>query len=187
MPPKTKSARTKTNALHDKRADNQKIGQWRVYDAQGKPDQDHPTQGALRQAMSTTRATKSSAEERRKRLIALVESLPEARAIPAGDRHLSLEVRGKRLGWFLQDHHGDGRLALNLKAARGANQALTAMAPEHFHIPKYIGHHGWVGVWLDSPAPDWREIKKLIEDAYHLTAPKRLVKILPTTTNKEKS
>jgi hypothetical protein len=56
-----------------------------------------------------------------------------------------------------------------------------------FHIPKYIGHHGWVGVWLDSPAPDWREIKKLIEDAYRLTASKRLVKILQTTTNKEKS
>lgn len=54
----------------------------------------------------------------RKRVVALVQSLPDARAVPTGDRHLSLEVLGKRFGWFLDDHHGDGRLALNLKAAR---------------------------------------------------------------------
>jgi len=64
--------------------------------------------------MSTARATsKSTAAERRNRLIVLVKSLPEARTIPAGDHHSSLEVRGKRFGWFLDDHHGDGRLALN--------------------------------------------------------------------------
>lgn len=39
----------------------------------------------------------------RKRLVALLNLLPEAQAIPAGDRHLSLEVRGKRFGWFLDD------------------------------------------------------------------------------------
>jgi predicted DNA-binding protein (MmcQ/YjbR family) len=134
--------------------------------------------------MSTARATsKSTAVERRNRLIVLVKSLPEARAIPAGDHHLSFEVRGKRFGWFLEDHHGDGRLALNLKAPRGANQALAARDTDRFHVPKYVGHHGWVGVWLDSPAPDWKEIEKLIEDAYRLTAPKRPVKVLRTTNN----
>src|SRR5688572_27847228 len=121
---------------------------------------------------------KSAAAERRKRLIALVKSLPEAMAIPAGDRHLSLEVRGKRFGWFLDDHHGDGRLALNLKARRGVNQTLAENAPERFHVPKYIGHHGWVGVWFDFFAPNWKEIKMLIVDAYQSTAPKRLVKVL---------
>jgi hypothetical protein len=113
----------------------------------------------------------------RKRVIALVQSLPEARAVPAGDRHLSLEVRGKRFGWLLDNHHGDGRLALNLKAAREASQTLVHTEPERFHIPKYIGHHGWLGVWLDSPPPNWNEIEKLIKDAYHLTAPKQLAKI----------
>jgi hypothetical protein len=106
-----------------------------------------------------------------------VQSLPEARAVPAGDRHLSLEVRGKRFGWLLDNHHGDGRLALNLKAAREASQTLVHTEPERFHIPKYIGHHGWLGVWLDSPPPNWNEIEKLIKDAYHLTAPKQLAKI----------
>jgi hypothetical protein len=129
---------------------------------------------------------KSAAAERRKRVIALVQSLSQARTILAGERHLSLQVRGKRFGWFLDDHHGDGRLALNLKASRGTNQTLAARDPERFHVPKYVGHHGWVGVWLDSPAPDWKEIEKLIEKAYHLTAPKPLVKFLEATTNQAK-
>ena len=126
---------------------------------------------------------KSVAADCRRRVIAWVKSLPEARAVPAGDGHLSLEVRGKRFGWFLADHHGDDRLALNLKAARGANESLAANSPERFHVPRYVGHHGWVGVWLDSPAPDWKAIGKLVEDAYYLTAPKRLVNILRTTIN----
>jgi hypothetical protein len=69
--------------------------------------------------MAQARArNKDTAANCRKRVIALVETLPGAQAVPAGDRHLSLEVRGKRFGWFLDDHRGDGQLALNLKAAR---------------------------------------------------------------------
>jgi hypothetical protein len=131
--------------------------------------------------------SEGAAVERRKRVITIIESLPGATATPAGERYLSLEVGGKRFGWFLGDHHGDGRLALNLKAPRGVNQTFAAKAPERFHVPKYIGHHGWVGIWLDSPAPDWKEVEKLIEDAYHLTAPKRLAKGLKSTTNKVKT
>ena len=130
--------------------------------------------------------SKSSAAQCRKRLISLVDSLPAAAAIPAGDGHLSLEVRGKRFGWFLDDHHGDGRLALNLKAAHGAGRLLAANTSVRFHVPKYIGHHGWIGVWLDSPAPDWSEIKELLEDAYCLAAPKRLVKMQQTTTKERR-
>ena len=127
--------------------------------------------------MTQARArNKDTAANCRKRVIALVQTLPGARAVPAGDRHLSLEVRGKRFGWFLDDHHGDGRLALNLKAARGVYQSLAGKAPERFHVPKYIGHHGWLGVWLDFPQPDWSEIEKLIKDAYQLGAPKRALK-----------
>jgi predicted DNA-binding protein (MmcQ/YjbR family) len=125
----------------------------------------------------------AAAAGRRRKIVALLNSLPEARAVRAGDRHLSLEVRGKRFGCFLHDHHGDGRVALNLKAPRGAGQRLAAKAPSRFHVPKYIGHHGWVGVWLDSPAPDWDEIKELLEEAYYLTAPKRLANILQSQTN----
>jgi hypothetical protein len=48
--------------------------------------------------------------ERREHVIALVKCLPETTVTLAGDRHLSFEVRRKRFGWFLDDHHGDGSL-----------------------------------------------------------------------------
>src|SRR5690348_7307026 len=51
-----------------------------------------------------------SSDRQHRRVLKIVAVLPEAEAKPAG-RHLSLEVRGKRFGWFLVDHHGDGRVA----------------------------------------------------------------------------
>jgi hypothetical protein len=63
----------------------------------------------------------------------------------------------------------------------------VAKAPTRFHVPKYIGHHGWFGVWLDFPDPDWKEIKKLLEDAYLLTASKRLAKVLLSTSENPKT
>ena len=128
-----------------------------------------------------------TAGERRKRLITIIESLPGATATPASERQVSLEVRGKRFGWFLEDHHSDRRLALNLKAANGVSRALVAKAPARFHVPKYTGHHGWLGVWLDFPDPDWKEIKKLLEDAYLLTAPRRLATVLLSTSENPKT
>jgi hypothetical protein len=115
---------------------------------------------------------------RRARVIALVESLPEATVTAPANQHLSLEVRGKRFGYYLDDHHGDGRVALNCKAEPGANQSLVDFAPERFHIPAYLGPRGWIGLWIDLPTIDWDEVQSIIVDAYRLTAPKRLAALL---------
>lgn len=114
---------------------------------------------------------------RRSRIVLLIESLPEAAAVACGDRrqHLSLEVRGKRFGYYLDDHHGDRRVAINCKVEPGANQTLVDFAPERFHIPAYLGARGWVGLWIDLPTIDWDEVQSLLIDAYRLTASKRLV------------
>ena len=61
----------------------------------------------------------------------------------------SFHVRGKMLVMFLDDHHGDGRLALWLAAPDGMQQALVEAAPEHYFRPPYVGHRGWLGVRLD--------------------------------------
>jgi hypothetical protein len=117
---------------------------------------------------------KSVIARRRARVVALVESLPEGTVVASANRHLSLEVRGKRFGYYLDDHHGDGRVALNCKAEPGGNQTLVDFAPERFHIPAYLGPRGWVGLWIDLPTIDWDEVESVIVDAYRLTAPKRL-------------
>jgi hypothetical protein len=120
------------------------------------------------------KVTQKVADDRRARVAAIMEGLPEGGTVAAG-RHLSLEVRQKRIGWYLKDHHGDGRLAINCKAARGIAQQLEQHAPERFHIPKYMGRLGWVGLWLDTPQIDWAEVKAILVNAYRLTAPKQLL------------
>ena len=46
--------------------------------------------------------------------------------------------------------------------------------PSRFFVPPYVGHNGWIGVRLE-PAVDWDELADLINDAYRMTAPKKLV------------
>ena len=115
---------------------------------------------------------------RRARIIALVESLPGASATPLADGHLSFDVRGRRFGYYLYHHHGDGRVSVNCKAEPGANRALIDFGPDRFHIPAYLGSRHWTGLWIDLPNVNWDEIESVITDAYRLTAPKRLLKQL---------
>ena len=124
---------------------------------------------------SSRRASRSVVARRRLRIVALVESLPEAAATACGNQHLSLEVRGKRFGYYLDNHHGDERVALNCKAEPGANQTLADFGPERFHIPAYLGPRGWVGLWIDLSSINWDEVESILVDAYRLTAPKQLV------------
>jgi hypothetical protein len=84
-------------------------------------------------------------------------------------------VRGtKTLTMFLDDHHGDGRLAIWSPAPPGAQADMVDEEPERFFVPPYVGHRGWVGVRLDRDV-DWEEVRGIVADAYRLVAPKRLV------------
>ncbi len=75
---------------------------------------------------------------------------------------------------FVDNHHGDGRLAIWCHAPLGVQEMLVEQDPERFFVPPYVGHRGWVGVRLERNA-DWDEVADLIEDAYRMVAPKRLV------------
>jgi hypothetical protein len=114
-----------------------------------------------------------SGDQQRKRITRIVAGLPEGEARPSG-RHMSLEVRKKRFGWFLVDHHGDGRVELNCKASAEMHDMLRQVSPEHFHVPKYLGNKGWVGLWLDVPKLDWAVVALALREAYARTAPKKL-------------
>ena len=81
---------------------------------------------------------------------------------------------------YLDDHHGDGRLALWCAAPPGAQTELVAADPERFFHPPYVGHRGWLGVRLDR-SPDWTEIAEIIQDAYRQVAPKSLIALLDTS------
>ena len=113
----------------------------------------------------------------RSRLDAICAALPEVTAQEQG-AHVGYSVRGKRFAWLLEDHHGDGRLALNCKAAPGESSALADRDPQLYFSPAYLGARGWAGAWLDVPEVDWQEIERLVVGAYLMTAPKRLAREL---------
>jgi hypothetical protein len=113
----------------------------------------------------------------RSRLIELCESLPGVRSEAAG-QHVGFEVRGRRFAWLLDDHHGDGRLAVACKAPPGENTALAERHPDRFFLPAYSGPRGWVALRLDTESVDWDEVERVVTDAYLLSAPKRLARAL---------
>ncbi len=104
----------------------------------------------------------------------LLPELPEASIEPFGT-HYTLKVRAKTFAYLLQNHHGDGRLALWLKPEL-INTDLVASNPLIFFIPPYVGPRGWVGIRLDVTAPDWQELREFIVESYLQQAPKSLTK-----------
>ncbi len=113
-------------------------------------------------------------DPQRRRVAKFVEGLPEGEANVVG-RHMSLEVRKKRFGWFLVDHHEDGRVALNCKASAEMHDILKRLMPKHSHVPKYLGSKGWIGVWLDLPKINWAAVELALRGAYEKAAPKKLL------------
>lgn len=83
-------------------------------------------------------------------------------------------VRGKKVFATYADHHHDDRVAFWCAAPAGAQEILVAAHPDRFFVPPYVGHRGWLGVWLDVPV-DWDEIADLLDEAYRRVAPRRLV------------
>jgi hypothetical protein len=127
---------------------------------------------------STRQATASDAElaKRKARLAQVCEAYPQTVAANRYDNeHLSLEVAGKRFGYYLFQHFGDdGRSGAVLKAAPGVQEMLVENDPDRFWVPAFVGRHGWIGVRLDLEEPDWAELEMFVRDAWLLTAPKKV-------------
>jgi hypothetical protein len=81
---------------------------------------------------------------------------------------------------FLDDHHGDGRLAIWCAAPPGVQGTLVDEEPRRFFVPAYVGTRGWVGVRLDIDV-DWDEVAGIIEDGFREVATKRLISELDRT------
>jgi predicted DNA-binding protein (MmcQ/YjbR family) len=110
----------------------------------------------------------------RERLHRIGGALPEAKV--TGDQHLRFAIRGRTFAWLLEDHHGDGRLAVNCKAAAGRAAGLAAADPERYALAPYLGARGWVAAWLDVDEIDWPFVEELVRDSYRLIAPKTLAR-----------
>jgi len=77
-------------------------------------------------------------------------------------------------------HHGSERVAVWVKAPPMVQDILTHADPKRFFVPPYLGPKGWVGVRLDYKV-DWKELAAMMDDAYTMSAPKRLHARLKST------
>jgi hypothetical protein len=109
-----------------------------------------------------------------KRVRATCLALPETNERPSHGSPAFFVRDRKTLAMFLDNHHGDGRLAIWCPAPPGAQAELVRQEPDRFFVPPYVGHRGWLGVRLDVDV-DWDEVTGIVEDAYRLVAPKTLV------------
>ena len=87
-------------------------------------------------------------------------------------------VRDKKTFVMFADRHHDDRVGCWCAAPEGAQEALIEEDPERFFRPAYVGHRGWVGVYLDVEGIDWGQVQEIVEDAYRQVAPKSLVALL---------
>jgi hypothetical protein len=119
----------------------------------------------------------TSEDPRLIRLTKLALALPEVVREYRGS-HAQFQVRKKTFAYFLNDHHGDGIVAVTCKVLPGDNSLLIAASPDRFYLPSYIGSRGWVALRLDVGPVDWDEVKELLTGSYRLVTPKSLLKIL---------
>ena len=121
----------------------------------------------------------SSTDSALSRLRALCVALPEAtERLSHGEP--TWFVRGKKSFVMFANHHHDERVALWCAAPDGAQEALVASYQDRFFRPPYVGVRGWLGVYLDV-AVDWDEVSAIVEDAYRVVAPAKLVATLEAT------
>jgi len=114
------------------------------------------------------------------RLRAICLRLPEAtEKIAWGEP--TWRVRGKLFAQLDDHHHGADHLAVWLPAPLGEQEAMIFTDPARFFRPPYVGPRGWVGVRIDR-RPNWAQVATLVEQAYRLVAPPRLLSSLDPAT-----
>ena len=119
-------------------------------------------------------------DERLKSVSAICLKLPKTERKLAG-QHAAFSVRKKTFAYFLNNHHGDGIVAVTCKVLPGDNEALIAANPGRFYMPSYVGPRGWVGLRLDVGKVDWEEVEELVRHSYRLIAPKKLAESVATS------
>ena len=92
---------------------------------------------------------------------------------------------------YVHDHHrGDARVSLWCPAPPDVPDELATTDPSRFFRPQPSASGtfaGWLGMYLDpvgADAVDWAEVAAVIDEAYRLVAPRRLVAELDERTGR---
>lgn len=98
-------------------------------------------------------------------------ALPGTTEVGAGD-YPTFGVNGQT---FATCHRVSDRDSVWFKAsARTRRQLIAGGGGRHYFTPPYMGHHGWIGAWLDQEC-NWSELDSLLWESYRMTAPAALL------------
>ena len=86
----------------------------------------------------------------------------------------TFRVKERMFAQVDNNHHQSGHIAVWCPCPPGAREVLMANRPGQYFVPPYVGHKGWVGVRLDGDC-DWDGVAMVIEDAWRMVAPKKLL------------
>ena len=104
--------------------------------------------------------------------------LPQAtEKIAWGEPTFRCGEKGKIFVMYDDNHHNAGHVGAWCNAPDGMQASLVRSDPQRFYVPPYMGPKGWVGVRLDTD-PDWGQVAAIVEEAYRVTAPKKLLALL---------
>ncbi|MGO8994484.1 MAG: MmcQ/YjbR family DNA-binding protein [Polyangiaceae bacterium] len=115
-----------------------------------------------------------TARESLERLTKICLALPETTR-ERESSHASFLVAEKTFVYFLDNHHGDGMIVACVRNDKGENAKLVKKDPRRYCSPAYIGPRGWLGVRLDAPRVDWKEIAARVTQSYRAVAPKKIL------------
>lgn len=107
------------------------------------------------------------------RLKKLCGALPEA-TCDKESKHATFRVGKKVFAYFLDNHHGDGHVAICVKTDKRAMAALVKRDPARYFSPAYIGSRGYLGVKLEAKGVDWDDVAARLRASWEAVAPKRL-------------
>jgi hypothetical protein len=101
----------------------------------------------------------------------LVSALDEAQtgaeiAVERSNQHATFRAGKMVFAYFLDNHHGDGVVALCVKTSPRECERLVASEPERFYSPAYIGPRGYLGIRLNVPNVDWRDAEARFRTSY---------------------
>jgi hypothetical protein len=88
--------------------------------------------------------------------------------------HSQFSVGKKVFAYILDNHHGDGIVALCFRTAPGEQEVWLEIAPERYFRPAYIGARGWTALRLDRGRVSFVEIEKRVGESWLRTAPRKL-------------
>jgi hypothetical protein len=94
-------------------------------------------------------------------------SLPETEEVLTWGTDVTFRVRGKIFAIG-----GDDSDTLSVKATPVSQAELIDLDPATFSVAAYVGRFGWVRVSLDRIDPV--ELRRLLVEAWRMTAPRRL-------------